>query len=241
MKRRIAIAAALLTLLVGASAGTYAWGASSDATQTIYACVDQAGHVRLVAAGDSCKSNETAVSWNTVGPQGPAGPQGAQGPAGPQGPTGPAGPQGPAGSAAPDPNAATGTVNITGSGFSSTAAIPITGDSHELSVPRDQSTGLPVGKVTNGSFTITKHIDASSPALLKALTTGEILSKVLVKLPTDANGSWQIQLTNAAVTDYQLHGTTETVAFTYQKIQWTLTAAGKSSSASWDLTTQKAS
>jgi hypothetical protein len=68
-----------------------------------YACValdkdaDTARLVRLVAATEACKKNETRIQWSVQGPQGPAGLAGPQGPAGAAGATGSAGPQGAAG------------------------------------------------------------------------------------------------------------------------------------------------
>jgi hypothetical protein len=83
---------------------------SADAQQ-IFACVsNNSGAVRIVAQGAPCRTPESLVTWNVVGPQGPpgpAGPAGALGPPGPQGPAGPAGalgppgPQGPAGPPGP--------------------------------------------------------------------------------------------------------------------------------------------
>jgi len=52
------------------------------------------GQLRIVSNPGQCNPSELPVSWNIVGPQGPAGPQG---PTGAQGPEGPAGPQGPSG------------------------------------------------------------------------------------------------------------------------------------------------
>jgi hypothetical protein len=49
-----------------------------------------------------CARNETAISWNQVGPQGPVGPEGAIGPQGPVGPQGPAGADGTAGAPGAD-------------------------------------------------------------------------------------------------------------------------------------------
>src|SRR6266498_5938593 len=104
------VAGSLLGALVGGA------GLAVAATGTITACANPSGVLKLSTDG-TCKSNETLVTWNQVGPpgppgpagpagptgpQGPSGPIGAtgpQGPAGPQGPTGPAGPQGPAGPA----------------------------------------------------------------------------------------------------------------------------------------------
>src|SRR6516162_11213875 len=74
---------------------------SADAQQQIFACVNaNSGGVRIVAQGAACRTPESLVTWNVVGPQGPpgpTGPAGALGPPGPQGPAGPAGAQGPAG------------------------------------------------------------------------------------------------------------------------------------------------
>src|SRR5215472_1172114 len=73
----------------------------------IYACVNNGnGTIHIVAQNAPCQSNEIALVWNAVGPQGPAGPAGpagaqgqagAQGPAGAPGATGPVGPMGPIG------------------------------------------------------------------------------------------------------------------------------------------------
>ena len=42
--------------------------------------------LRFLEPGGSCRSGETALSWNVQGPTGPAGPAGPQGPQGPAGP-----------------------------------------------------------------------------------------------------------------------------------------------------------
>lgn len=81
---------------------------ASHDTNTIHACKNPHGNLRMVGAPTDCTPNETAVEWNVEGPQGPVGdqgdpgpvgPAGAEGPPGPPGPEGPAGPQGPAGPA----------------------------------------------------------------------------------------------------------------------------------------------
>jgi len=72
---------------------------------TIYGCYQKKdGHLRIVSSMKACRPSETPISWNILGPQGPAGPagpQGIQGPAGPAGPQGPIGPQGPQGMPGP--------------------------------------------------------------------------------------------------------------------------------------------
>jgi hypothetical protein len=108
-------------LVVGATIfGTMAAAAADDAN-VIHACVTKAtafsagGAVRIVSAGTACKSNETALTWNSTGLQGPVGPQGIQGPAGPPGPAGPLGPQGAKGDqGVPGPQGPKGATGDTG-------------------------------------------------------------------------------------------------------------------------------
>lgn len=76
--------------------------ASSPSSGVLEACVNPGnGGMRLVAAGEACRNNETRVEWNVAGPAGPPGPAGPVGPAGATGPAGPAGPVGPEGPAGP--------------------------------------------------------------------------------------------------------------------------------------------
>jgi hypothetical protein len=59
------------------------------AASVINACITkQTGAVRIVQSVATCKSTETPIAWNAVGPQGPAGPPGQQGVQGVQGPPG---------------------------------------------------------------------------------------------------------------------------------------------------------
>jgi len=53
--------------------------ASSGFAQVINGCVKNNGQLRIVSSAGQCGSNETAISWNAVGPQGPQGPQGPPG------------------------------------------------------------------------------------------------------------------------------------------------------------------
>lgn len=93
------------TLLIAAAAVVgipFVGAASAAPADAVHSgCYGRAnGMLRVVASGDQCRTNETAITWNERGPQGPAGPAGERGPAGPagdQGPAGPAGEQGPAG------------------------------------------------------------------------------------------------------------------------------------------------
>ena len=175
MKRNLLLGVALVAL-VGAALATYSWAAAGVDSQTINACLNDEGKLRLVAAAGACKKAETPLTWNTVGPQGPVGP------AGPSGVAGAAGRDGAPGGAGADPNAATGTVNITGQKQGAIGPIQLTGLTHEVISPRDPQSGLPTGKRMHKPFVITKELDKSSPLLFKALTTNENLTSVLIGL-----------------------------------------------------------
>ena len=102
--------------IAGAFVVTLSLAPISADTQQIFACVNNnSGAVRIVAQGAACRTPESLVTWNVVGPQappGPAGPAGALGPPGPQGPAGPPGPPGPKG----DPGQASALRYVEGSG-----------------------------------------------------------------------------------------------------------------------------
>ena len=102
--------------LVGISTAGFA---AAVTTGVIYACVNNSsGTIKIIAAGETCANNWTAISWSTeggapgpagatgatgatglTGATGPAGASGATGPLGPSGPAGPVGATGPAGTA----------------------------------------------------------------------------------------------------------------------------------------------
>jgi collagen triple helix repeat protein len=101
--RRLPVSGLAAIVIAGALAVVHT--AIPDSAGVIHACYTKSGgSLRVIDSSvTSCGQNETALTWNNVGPRGPQGlpgSQGPQGPAGPQGPegaTGPAGPQGPAG------------------------------------------------------------------------------------------------------------------------------------------------
>jgi hypothetical protein len=64
------IGAAVLAAAAGAAAAV----SFSAATDVIYACMkDGAGTIQIVSAGQVCRSGETLLSWNVLGPAGPQG------------------------------------------------------------------------------------------------------------------------------------------------------------------------
>lgn len=94
--KRVVIAAALM---LGAAGGTaWATGAIGSIVApdgTINGCYQQQnGQLRVVAAGETCRASELALSWAQKGPAGEAGARGEQGPPGPQGDRGLQGPAG---------------------------------------------------------------------------------------------------------------------------------------------------
>ena len=67
------ISGILITLVFVAG---IAYAASEN---TIYACVNRIGRLRIVASIDECVFSESPLEWNKEGPQGPVGPPGPAG------------------------------------------------------------------------------------------------------------------------------------------------------------------
>jgi hypothetical protein len=110
MRRASVIVLATIALVAGGTA------LAAGGPDTYTGCLTPGGKIVKIAIGSDpagdCTGQQTQVSWNETGPEGPAGPQGPaglqgrvgpQGDPGPQGrpglqgPQGPVGPQGPAG------------------------------------------------------------------------------------------------------------------------------------------------
>lgn len=69
--------------------------AVAEDTVTYYACVnDKNGSINIINEEETCKKNESRISWNEQGPKGDQGEIGPEGPAGPQGDQGIQGEQG---------------------------------------------------------------------------------------------------------------------------------------------------
>ena len=129
----------------------------------LYACVGNSnGQLRLVAAYESCKPNETRVVLATAGstgPQGPPGPVGPMGPAGPAGATGAVGPVGPAG-----PVGATGATGAQGPVGATGAQGPV-GLTGPQGAPGPQGPAGPTGPVgATGATGETGAIGPQGPA-----------------------------------------------------------------------------
>jgi|GEM_PF-5977570 len=92
LSNRLIVVILLATILTGFAA----WWAFAEGGE-IHACVNPGGQPRIVGNSGDCKSQETPLTWNIMGPPGPKGDKGDKGDPGPQGEAGPQGLQGPAG------------------------------------------------------------------------------------------------------------------------------------------------
>ena len=99
--KRVSMPATIIAVAITAVAagGTVAVAGTSPSS-VVYACSsNSSGAMRAVSSPTKCRKNETAMSWNKVGPAGPVGPAGAAGPKGAQGDKGEKGDTGSAGAA----------------------------------------------------------------------------------------------------------------------------------------------
>jgi len=121
---------------------------------------------------------------------------------------------------------------------------------HVVSVPTDVQSGQPTGQRMHKPMTITKVFDKSSPLLYVALSTGERLTKCLLKFyRTSTSGTQEhyftVELEDAIVTNIQAYMPNcqdpsqahfthlEDISFTYRQITWTHEIAGTSGSDDW--------
>ena len=122
--------------------------------------------------------------------------------------------------------------------------------SHEVIIPRDPQSGQPTGQRVHKPVKITKVFDKSSPLLLAALTSGELLTEVIIKWYRTSAAATQehyftTKLEDAIIVnikDYMYncndpsnaHFThLEDVEFSYRKITWTHEVCGTSGSDDW--------
>jgi type VI secretion system secreted protein Hcp len=124
---------------------------------------------------------------------------------------------------------------------------------HELTSPRDPSSGLPTGKLLHKPIRIMKELDKSSPLLYRVLTTNENLTgwELQFWAPAPVGAlvpevqHYTMRLTNANIAGIEFHmpnnknpdlmryAQFEEVSFTYQKIVWTWTDGGITTDADW--------
>lgn len=118
-------------------------------------------------------------------------------------------------------------------------------------IPRHVDTGQPSGTRTHHPVSFSKHVDAASPLLWQAMTTGERLDEVTFDFykidPKGENTNYySVTLRNAIIVEMQTElmdtaGATGTQAedirehlnMTFQEIEWEHKEAGAMTSDSW--------
>ena len=123
--------------------------------------------------------------------------------------------------------------------------------SHEVVSPRDAASGLPTGKRMHKPIVITKETDKSTPIFYNVLATNENLTEVTIKFwRPSATGAevqfYTIMLNNANIAsmatkmlnnkhpDLMKYAEYDEIAFTYQKITWTITDGGITAMDDWE-------
>jgi type VI secretion system secreted protein Hcp len=120
--------------------------------------------------------------------------------------------------------------------------------SHEIDSPRDAATGQATGKRQHKPLVITMVLDKSTPLLLNAMVTDEVLKEVhLLFYERGAKGNlvntFDIKLTNAQIshvaTVYPDTGSPRSdrpvlqLSFVYQKIEWTWVEGAVTAADDW--------
>lgn len=123
---------------------------------------------------------------------------------------------------------------------------------HLIDIPCSPQTGLATGKRVHHPLIITKFIDKSSPKLMQALTSGEVLTEVQLEyVRIDASGKeavyYTVKLTNAIIVSIRSwtnncldtdpnkkqYGDMQDISFTYEKIVETWKPDGIEAEDSW--------
>jgi type VI secretion system secreted protein Hcp len=124
--------------------------------------------------------------------------------------------------------------------------ILVSGYSFEVDSPRDAASGQATGKRQYKPITITKELNGSSPQLLGACSTNEVLNSVVINFyKTDRTGKeinyYRVTLTNASISQVRQYSSgatvSEDVSFTFQKIQQDDLVAKTTFQDDWSVTT----
>jgi type VI secretion system secreted protein Hcp len=203
--------------VAGGLGAALAYAATNDGG-SITACVAKDGTPHIVSTGTACKDKESTLTWAVQGPQGPAGPQGAKGDQGP-------------------PGASGNTLTVIGNvaiqahggaaikgGDGTQTTIDVLEFEQGIVSPRDVASGQASGKRQYKPIKIVKQVDASTPRLLQACATNEVLPTVqfVFRPPGASADQLKVTLTDASCAD--LTDTTvssqelETIHFTFRKI-----------------------
>lgn len=122
-------------------------------------------------------------------------------------------------------------------------SIEVLSYSHSIISPRDAASGLPTGKRQHSPLVITKQIDRSTPLLYQALIMNEELTTWKLefwKISQTGKSEmfYSIELYKASIAEISPRGSnfgsTEHVAFCYQKITWTWVDGGVTAEDDWE-------
>jgi type VI protein secretion system component Hcp len=232
--------------LSAAFAGALAMGVGVSAQTgdaVIRGCVGNNGGLRIIAAGDSCKNNESLLTWNAAGPSGLTGPAGPTGPVGPAGPQGPAGRDGRDGQATPPPTVM-GQMRISGlAGVDPSTTTPIfsfsSGATNSVTAGSGGG-GAGAGKVDFADFLVTKMLDGFSAPMLHAAEVGTHIQSVQIDV-FQAGGvtpfaSYFLQdvLISSDLFGSSPSAINESVSFNYARLMTTITLGGSTFQSCFD-------
>ncbi|OJL60910.1 Hcp family T6SS protein CtsH1 [Escherichia coli] len=122
---------------------------------------------------------------------------------------------------------------------------------HDVYIPTDNNTGKLTGTRTHKPFIFTKEIDASSPYLYKAVTTGQTLKTAEFKFYRINDAGQEVEYSNITLDNVKLvriaplmhdikkpskekHNHLERIEFRYEKITWTYKDGNIIHSDSWN-------
>jgi type VI secretion system secreted protein Hcp len=130
-------------------------------------------------------------------------------------------------------------------------SIEVVSQDHSVYIPTDNNTGKLTGTRVHTPFLFTKEIDASSPYLYKAVTTGKTLKSAEFKWYRIDDAGQEVEyfittMENVKVVNVspkmhdvkdankEKHNHLEQVELRYEKISWTFTQGNISHSDSWN-------
>jgi type VI secretion system secreted protein Hcp len=130
-------------------------------------------------------------------------------------------------------------------------SIEVVAQDHELYIPTDNNTGKLTGTRIHTPFLFIKEIDASSPYLYKAVTTGRTLQQAIFKWYRINNDGIEVEYFNTTLENVKVvkvapkmhdikdrekekHSHLELVELRYEKITWTFTEGNIIHSDSWN-------
>ena len=130
-------------------------------------------------------------------------------------------------------------------------SVEVVGQDHDLYIPTDNNTGKLTGTRIHTPFVFTKEIDASSPYLYKAVTTGQTLKEAEFKWYKINDAGQEVEYFNTKLENVKVvkvaskmhdvkdpakekHNHLELVELRYEKITWAFKDGNIIHSDSWN-------